>query len=40
MSEIEAVAVEAAQGLVARVAGLTVDADTARAAVAKELAHG
>jgi hypothetical protein len=28
------------QGLVARVAGLDVDADTARAAVAKELVHG
>ena len=40
MTEIEAVAVEAVQGLVARVAGLTIDADTARAAVAKELVHG
>jgi F-type H+-transporting ATPase subunit b len=40
MSEIESVATEAVQGLVARVAGLDVDADAARAAVAKELAHG
>ncbi len=40
MGEIEAVASEAVQGLVARVAGLTIDADTARAAVLKELVHG
>jgi F-type H+-transporting ATPase subunit b len=40
MSEIESVATDAVQGLLARVAGLDVDADTARAAVAKELAHG
>jgi F-type H+-transporting ATPase subunit b len=40
MSEIESVAADAVQGLVARVAGLDVDADTARAAVAKELVHG
>jgi F-type H+-transporting ATPase subunit b len=40
MSEIEGVATDAVQGLVSRVAGLDVDADTARAAVAKELAHG
>ena len=37
MAEIEGVA---AQALVERVAGLTVDAGAARAAVAKELAHG
>ena len=40
MGEIESVATEAVQGLVTRVAGLDVDADTARAAVARELAHG
>lgn len=40
MSEIESVATDAVQGLVARVAGLDVDADTARAAVAKELVNG
>ena len=40
LAEIEAVAAEAAQQMVSRVAGLTVDADTARATVAKELAHG
>ena len=40
MGEIESVAADAVQGLVARVAGLDVDADTARAAVAKELVHG
>ncbi len=40
MSEIESVATEAVQGLVARVAGLDVDAAAARSAVAKELAHG
>jgi F-type H+-transporting ATPase subunit b len=39
-AEIEAVAADAAQQMVSRVAGLSVDADTARAAVAKELAHG
>ena len=40
MGEIESVATEAVQGLVARVAGLDIDADTARTAVAKELVHG
>jgi len=40
MSEIESVASEAVQALVARVAGLDVDAAAARSAVAKELAHG
>lgn len=40
MAEIETVAAEAAEQLVSRVAGLTVDPATARAAVAKELAHG
>ena len=40
MNEIESVATEAVQGLVARVAGLDVDAAAARTAVAKELAHG
>lgn len=40
LAEIEAVAADAAQQMVSRVAGLTVDADTARATVAKELAHG
>ena len=40
MGEIENVATEATQGLVARIAGLTVDADTARAAVARELVNG
>ncbi len=40
LSEIEAVATEATQGLVERVAGLAIDADTARAAVAKELVNG
>ena len=39
-SEIEGVARDAAQAMVQRVAGLTVDADMARAAVAKELANG
>ena len=38
--EIEAVAADAAQAMIQRVAGLNVDADTARAAVAKELANG
>ncbi|MEA1071605.1 ATPase [Sphingomonas sp. LY160] len=40
MAEIETVAAEAAEQLVSRVAGLTVEPATARAAVAKELAHG
>jgi len=40
MGGIESVATEAVQGLVARVAGLDVDADAARAAVAKELVNG
>ena len=40
LAEIEAVASEAAQAMVQRVAGLNVDADAARAAVAKELANG
>jgi F-type H+-transporting ATPase subunit b len=40
LGEIEAVAGEALQGLVARVSGLTIDADTARVAVAKELVNG
>ena len=39
-SEIEGVAAEAAQAMIERVAGLSVDADAARAAVAKELANG
>ena len=40
MGEIESVAADAVQGLVARVAGLDIDAETARAAVARELVHG
>lgn len=40
MLEIETVATDAVQGLVARVSGLAIDADMARAAVAKELARG
>ena len=40
MGEIEAVAADAVREMAAKVAGLTVDADTARAAVAKELVHG
>lgn len=40
LAEIEAVAADAAQQMVSRVAGLTVDAGTARAAVQKELADG
>ena len=40
LAEIEAVAADAAQQMVSRVAGLSVDADTARATVAKELANG
>ena len=39
-AEIEAVAADAAQAMIQRVAGLDVDTDTARAAVAKELANG
>lgn len=38
-AEIEAVAADAAQAMIQRVAGLNVDADVARAAVAKELAN-
>jgi len=40
MAEIEAVASQAVQELTAKVAGLTVDDATAKAAVAKELVHG
>lgn len=40
LAEIEAVAADAAQEMVSRVAGLDIDAGTARAAVQKELAHG
>ena len=40
LNEIEAVAADAAQQLVSRVAGLSIDADTARATVAKELVNG
>ena len=40
LAEIEGVAASAVQELSAKVAGLTIDADSARAAVAKELAHG
>ena len=40
LTEIEAVAADAAQAMVQRVANLKIDADSARAAVAKELAHG
>jgi F-type H+-transporting ATPase subunit b len=40
LAEIENVAAEAAQAMVQRVAGLKVDADAARAAVAKELVRG
>lgn len=39
-AEIEAVAAEATQQMVSRVAGLSVDANAARTAVAKELANG
>jgi F-type H+-transporting ATPase subunit b len=39
-SELEAVAAEAVQAMIQRVAGVSVDAGTARAAVAKELANG
>lgn len=40
LAEIESVAADAAQAIVKRVGGLAVDAAAARAAVAKELAHG
>ncbi len=40
LAEIETVAAEAAEQLVGRVAGISVDAATARAAVAKELVNG
>ena len=40
LAEIEAVAADAAQQMVNRVAGLSIDPGTARATVAKELAHG
>ncbi|WP_265570319.1 ATPase [Sphingomicrobium nitratireducens] len=40
MAEIEAVAAEAAQDMVAKIAGLTVDKKTASAAVAAALAKG
>ena len=40
MAEIETVAAEAAAAMVQRVAGVTVDPQAARAAVAQELAHG
>jgi len=40
LAEIEAVASDAAQQMVSRVAGLSVDAATARGAVARELANG
>jgi F-type H+-transporting ATPase subunit b len=40
LAEIEAVAADATQQMVSRVAGLSLDANTARAAVAKELANG
>ncbi|WP_347718515.1 ATPase [Sphingomonas sp.] len=39
LGEIETVAAEAVQELSAKVAGLTVDANAARAAVARELTH-
>jgi len=39
-SELEGVAADAAQAMIDRVAGLKIDANTARAAVAKELANG
>lgn len=39
-AEIEQVASEATQGIVARVAGIDVDADAAHGAVRKVLAHG
>ena len=40
LAEIEAVAADAAQQMVSRVAGLNVDDGAARASVAKELANG
>ncbi|MBA3729255.1 MAG: ATPase [Sphingomonas sp.] len=40
LAEIEAVAAEATEQLVSRVSGLTIDAETARTAVAKELVNG
>ncbi len=40
LAEIESVAADAAQQMVSRVSGLSIDAETARAVVAKELAHG
>jgi F-type H+-transporting ATPase subunit b len=40
LAEIEAVAADATQQMVGRVAGLSVDAETARSAVAKELTNG
>lgn len=39
-SELEGVAADAVQAMIQRVAGLNVNADTARAAVVKELANG
>ncbi len=39
-SELEGVAADAAQAMIERVAGLKIDASTARAAVAKELTNG
>ena len=40
LAEIESVAADAAQALVTRVSGVSVDASAARAAVAKELVNG
>ncbi|MCU0949261.1 MAG: ATPase, partial [Porphyrobacter sp.] len=40
MAEIEGVAAEAAQDIVARLAGAKVDKRTARTAVKEALAHG
>lgn len=40
LAEIEAVAADAAQQMVSRVAGFDIDPGSARSAVAKELAHG
>jgi F-type H+-transporting ATPase subunit b len=40
LAEIEAVAADATQQMVGRVAGLSVDAETARSAVAEELTNG
>jgi F-type H+-transporting ATPase subunit b len=39
-AQVESVAAEATQAMIERVAGMKVDADAARAAVAKELANG